>query len=181
MLAKTGGATLFMVLIVAMTARAQDHDLAEGEKFYTSQCKICHGSVSQQTGLDAPGPSRPSFRLAMHHAQESTMFDIPVRLIADPVGAVGDPLVGAAGEPIAFTVPYGPHLRGVIGRPAGTVEGWRYSSTLLKTLKGMEWTEAALDVWITNTQAWVPGVYMFYKQPDADIRRKIILYLKANP
>jgi cytochrome c2 len=48
-------------------------------------------------------------------------------------------------------------------------------------LKGMEWNDAALDVWITNPQAWVPGVYMYYKQPDVEIRRKIVLYLKANP
>ena len=40
--------------------------------------------------------------------------------------------------------------------------------------------DASLDVWITNTQKWVPGVYMFYKQPDPAVRRKIILYLKAN-
>ena len=50
-----------------------------------------------------------------------------------------------------------------------------------KALKGMEWNDAALDVWITNPQKWVPGVYMFYKQQDPEVRRKIIHYLKANP
>jgi len=75
----------------------------------------------------------------------------------------------------------GPNLRGIVGRPAGSVEGYTYSNTMLKTLKGMEWTEAALNVWITNPQAWVPGVYMYYKQADPEIRRKIILYLKSNP
>lgn len=39
----------------------------------------------------------------------------------------------------------------------------------------------ALDVWITNLQAWVPGVYIFCKQRNAEVRRKIIPYLKANP
>jgi cytochrome c2 len=34
-------------------------------------------------------------------------------------------------------------------------------------------------VWITDPQAWVPGVYMFYKQRDVEVRRKIIEYLKA--
>ena len=109
------------------------------------------------------------------------MRDFPARLIADPVVAPADALAAAAGEFFAFAPPFGPHLRGIVGRPAGTVEGFDYSATMLKTLKGMEWTEAALDVWITNPQAWVPGVYMFYKQPDPEIRRKIILYLKANP
>ena len=82
---------------------------------------------------------------------------------------------------IAFAPPFGPNLRGIVGRPAGSVEGYTYSNTMLKTLKGMEWTEAALNVWITNPQAWVPGVYMYYKQADPEIRRKIILYLKSNP
>jgi cytochrome c2 len=49
----------------------------------------------------------------------------------------------------------------------------------MKTLKGMEWNDAALNVWITDTQSWVPGVYMFYKQRDPEVRRKIIEYLKA--
>lgn len=81
---------------------------------------------------------------------------------------------------IAVAPPYGPNLRGVYGRPAGTVPGFVYSSAFLKSLKGMEWNDAALDVWITNSQKWVPGVYMFYKQTDPEVRRKIILYLKAN-
>ena len=50
----------------------------------------------------------------------------------------------------------------------------------MASLQGMEWNEAALDVWMTNPQAWVPGVYMFYKQKDPEIRRKILVYLKAN-
>ena len=88
---------------------------------------------------------------------------------------------GSTGERLAFAPPFGPNLRGIIGRPAGTVEGFTYSNTMMKTLKGMEWSEAALNVWITDPQAWVPGVYMYYKQKDPEIRRKIILYLKANP
>ncbi|MDP2322690.1 MAG: hypothetical protein Q8N51_01495, partial [Gammaproteobacteria bacterium] len=81
---------------------------------------------------------------------------------------------------LAVSPPYGPSLRGVYGRPAGSVEGFSYSNTFLQTLKGMEWNEATLDVFLTNTQTWVPGIYMFYKQRNADVRRKIIQYLKAN-
>jgi len=81
---------------------------------------------------------------------------------------------------LAFAPPFGPPLNGVYGRKAGSVPGFDYSSTLLATLKDLVWDDASLNVWITNPQAWVPGVYMFYKQPDAEIRRKIIAYLKAN-
>lgn len=86
----------------------------------------------------------------------------------------------AQGVRIAVAPPYGPNLRGILRRVAGTVAGFNYSDTFLQALSGMEWTEAALDVWITDTRRWVPGVTMFFKQPDPQIRRKIILYLKAN-
>jgi len=175
---KSAAVAFSLALFVVPIAQAGDSDLAEGEALYTSQCKYCHGNVSQQTGA-APSPS--SVRLAMHQEPGSTVRDFPVRLMTDPVALPVDAHGAAAGGPIAFAPPFGPHLRGIVGRPAGTVEGFGYSNTLLKTLKGMEWTEAALDVWITSPQAWVPGVYMFYKQPNAEIRRKIILYLKANP
>jgi cytochrome c len=101
-------------------------------------------------------------------------------------GAVSDVARGLLDTPdtvdmqLAFAPPFGPNLKGVYGRPAGAIADYEYSSTFMKALKGMEWNDAALDVWITNPQAWVPGVYMYYKQPDQDVRRKIILYLKAN-
>ena len=181
MACKSAAVALSLALFVAPTAQAGDADLEQGAALYTSQCKICHGSVSPQAGPGVPAPSRASVRLAMHQPPSSTVRDFPARLIADPDAAPADVPAGQAGEPVAFAPPFGPHLRGIIGRPAGSVEGFGYSSTLLKTLKGMEWTEAALDVWITNPQAWVPGVYMFYKQRDPEVRRKIIQYLKANP
>lgn len=169
---RSAAVAISLALTVVAAAQAGDLDLEQGEKLYTSQCKICHGSVSQQTGLGVPPRLPASVQLAMHQLPGTTARDFPVRLAAD--------LAGTPADTVAFAPPFGPHLRGIIGRPAGTVEGFAYSLTFLKTLKGMEWTEAALDVWITSPQAWVPGVYMFYKQPDAQIRRKIILYLKAN-
>jgi len=133
-------------------------DLSEGKELYVSQCKLCHGSLDETAGQLRHSPT---LQLAM---LEST----------------GGPAT-VQDAYIAFAPPFGPNLRGVVGRPAGSVEGFTYSKTMLKTLKGMEWTEAALNVWITNPQAWVPGVYMYYKQADPEIRRKIILYLKSNP
>jgi cytochrome c2 len=158
------------------TANAQEGDLAEGAKLYVSQCKICHGSVSAADQAQAaPVPPRWQLaRLAMQHGAQPVRTDSPMPLVAD-LGAAS-----STADLLAFAPPFGPHLRGVYGRPAGTVEEFQYSITFLKTLKGMEWNDAALDVWITNPQAWVPGVYMFYKQPDREIRRKIIEYLKAS-
>jgi cytochrome c2 len=140
----------------AGTARAADDDVAAGERLYIAQCKICHGSVHPDAAL----PSQQRFALS---GTQTQVTDAP-------------PIV----DRVAFAPPFGPHLRGVFGRPAGSVEGFDYSKALLTNLKGMEWNEASLDVWITGPQLWVPGVYMFYKQPDAEVRRKIIAYLKAN-
>ena len=166
-------------------ANAQQGDLAEGEQLYTSQCKICHGSVSAVQTSDAVPPHWQLVRLAMQHGGGHTRTDASSAMTAaaQTAPASRTALAGADAngrEQLAFAPPFGPHLRGVYGRPAGSVEGFQYSSTFMKTLKGMEWNDAALDVWITSPQAWVPGVYMFYKQPDPEVRRKIILYLKAN-
>jgi cytochrome c len=125
---------------------------------------LCHGNASASTTGQLASP----LRLAMQGATA-----------ADVTGGLWDGRTGAPLQ-LAFAPPFGPNLRGVYGRPAGTVADFQYSSTFLKMLKGMEWNDAALDVWITNPQAWVPGVYMYYKQPDVEIRRKIVLYLKAN-
>ena len=166
---------LSILAFPAMTgiAAAQQSDLAAGEELYTSQCKICHGSVTAVRTGDASRTraTARSVYLAMQQGSRDNRTDFP---------SLGSLELSPAIQ-LAFAPPFGPNLRGVFGRPAGTVKGFDYSKTFLSTLKGMEWNEAALDVWITNPQAWVPGVYMYYKQPDPEVRRKIIEYLKANP
>ncbi len=82
---------------------------------------------------------------------------------------------------LAFAMPYGPTLRGVIGRPAGTVPGFEYSKAFLNELGGKVWDAESLDVFITDSQRRAPGARMFYRQPDPDIRRSIIDYLAASP
>lgn len=75
-------------------------------------------------------------------------------------------------------LPHGPTLSGVIGREAGTVPGYQYSRAFLATLRGVVWTRATLDRWITDSSAWVPGAIMVYRQPDPSIRARIIDYLE---
>lgn len=175
------GGGLLCALILAATASARDGDLIEGADLYRSQCMICHGNMTPETVGNSPVPLRMhAVRVAMDNGTANTVTDGSVRLIF-PVREPANGAVTPAHGRIAFAPPFGPNLRGIVGRRAGTVEGFVYSQTFMKTLAGMEWSEAALDVWITNTQAWVPGVYMFYKQTDPEIRRKIIAYLKANP
>lgn len=145
--------------LVLRMALAGDTDVAEGEKLYVAQCQICHGMNAEKADKAAHRfPGGPALMLASR--ESGHRVDVP--------------------DMLAFAPPFGPNLRGVYMRPAGAQEGYVYSPAFLKALKGMPWNEAALDVWITNTQAWVPGVYMFYKQPNEDVRRKIISYLKSK-
>lgn len=75
----------------------------------------------------------------------------------------------------------GPNLHGVIGRPAGSVEGFKYSPAFQAGKGDIVWDAAALDRWITDPQAMIPGVVMLYKQADPDKRRLIIEYLEQAP
>jgi cytochrome c len=70
----------------------------------------------------------------------------------------------------------GPKHRGVIGRPAGSVQDYNYSAALKNS--GLTWDEPTLDRWLTNPSALVPGTKMFFKIDDAQARADIIAYLK---
>jgi cytochrome c len=71
----------------------------------------------------------------------------------------------------------GPNLVGVVGRPAGTVAGWDFS-TALKDSK-VTWTEENLQKWLTDTTAFVPGAKMDLKVPNRIEREDVIAYLKT--
>ena len=70
----------------------------------------------------------------------------------------------------------GPSLFGLIGRRAGSVDGFHYSPGFAKA--DFAWDEAKLDAWITNPQAMIPGTVMAYRQAKPEIRAAIIAYLK---
>jgi cytochrome c len=70
----------------------------------------------------------------------------------------------------------GPPLVQIVGRPAGKIEGFRYSQGLVNA--DFVWDEARLDAWLTNPQALIPGVVMAYRQGKPETRAAIIAYLK---
>ena len=73
----------------------------------------------------------------------------------------------------------GPNLAGVIGRPAGSAAGFKYSAGFAQA--GFAWDAERLDAYLTNPQAVIPGSMMPYKQANADTRAAIISYLVAQP
>jgi cytochrome c len=70
----------------------------------------------------------------------------------------------------------GPSLFAIVGRRAGTAEGFHYSAGFGKA--DFVWDDARLDAWITNPQAMLPGTVMAYRQARPEIRAAIIAYLK---
>lgn len=70
----------------------------------------------------------------------------------------------------------GPSLFGVVGRTAGSVEGFKYSPA--NKGSGITWDEATLDSYINNPQKVVKGTIMPYPGlKDATQRANLIAYL----
>ena len=71
----------------------------------------------------------------------------------------------------------GPPLVKLVGREAGTYQGFRYSPGLAQAK--FVWDDSRLDAWLSNPQAVVAGSTMAYRQSKADVRAAIINYLKG--
>ena len=73
----------------------------------------------------------------------------------------------------------GPSLAGIVGRKAGTVEGFKYSEANAKS--GVTWTEEKLNQFLEKPQRVIPKTKMIFAGiPDAQKRADMIAYLK-NP
>lgn len=68
------------------------------------------------------------------------------------------------------------HLR-VFGQRAGSVADYEYSAALKNS--GVVWDERALDRWLADPEAFIPGNYMGYPVRSARDRADIIAYLKS--
>ncbi|MGD9670633.1 MAG: cytochrome c family protein [Hyphomicrobiaceae bacterium] len=70
----------------------------------------------------------------------------------------------------------GPHLDGVLGRKAGSVDGFNYSEAMKNS--GITWNEAELDKYLKDPKADIPGNKMVFVgiKDDAD-RADLVAYL----
>ena len=72
----------------------------------------------------------------------------------------------------------GPHLVGIIGRKAGSVEGFSYSQAMKQS--GIVWDEATLDKYLADPKADVPHTKMaFVGLSSEEDRQNVIAYLKS--
>jgi cytochrome c len=98
---------------------------------------------------------------------------------------VGDPVRGKAlfekrctGCHALETNHEGPRLRGVYGRNAGSVVGFPYSDALKRA--HIAWDEQALERWLTDPDAFLPGNNMDFLVPKPQERKDLIAYLKQS-
>jgi len=71
----------------------------------------------------------------------------------------------------------GPPLQGVIGRRAGTMPGFRYSSAMASS--GITWNASNLSAYLADPRGVVPGGKMKDKLTKASDRDNVIAYLAS--
>src|SRR5215470_775731 len=76
----------------------------------------------------------------------------------------------------------GPLLNDIIGRKAGTIEGFPYSEANKSAgSKGLVWTEDVLFKYLENPLAFMPGTKMaFAGLKDPQDRKDVIAFLKKH-
>ncbi len=82
----------------------------------------------------------------------------------------------------AATNKVGPILNDIIGRAAGTIEGYNYSDANKQAgAKGLVWTEEVMFKYLENPLSFMPGTKMaFAGLKDEQDRKDVIAYLKKN-
>ena len=135
------------------------------------------------------------FKVSLGRTGRSTLTVsiIMLAIVATALGyATEAPAPATGGDPVRGKTVYqvcmachsldeddvGPRHRGVVGRVAGSVDGYAYSPALKRS--GLVWNAANLDRWLTNPQALVPGAKMFFAMPDARDRADVIAYLSEQ-
>ena len=75
----------------------------------------------------------------------------------------------------------GPDLYGVVNRPKGSHEGFKYSAAMQeRAAKGEKWTFENLDAFIANPKGYLPGTAMGYAGlKEADKRADVLAYLRS--
>jgi cytochrome c len=72
----------------------------------------------------------------------------------------------------------GPPYTGLVGRKAGTVQGFGYSQALRNS--NIVWSEETLDAWLRSPNELVPGNIMGISVRDPVSRANLVAYLKTR-
>ena len=81
-------------------------------------------------------------------------------------------------NPGADAKTYGPSLVGVVGRRAGSIDGFAYSDALKNS--GIVWTDTSLQAWMADNDGMLPGTRMRHiGVTDKAEQEMIVVYLKS--
>ena len=163
---------------VTITKRASDINV-------TPEFHVIRYSYSDGSGAAAPAPAAEVVQEAQAAPAETTATDAVVE------AAAVDPALVAAGEAAwkqcrtchqvgdKARNGTGPVLNGVVGRPAGVADGFRYSPAFKTAAEGgLVWNAETLDAFLTDPAKMIPKNRMAFRGiKDADERAGIIAYL----
>lgn len=134
-------------------------------------------------------PEKPGYAIEVAEAPAAGEAAAPAKE-AVPIGvllATADPAKGQASAKACMSChsfekggpnKVGPDLWDVVERPLAVHEGFAYSEAL--KAKGGNWTFDALNHFIANPKAWVPGTKMGYSGMKDDAKRADLLaYLRT--
>ena len=144
---------------------------------------------AEQKQAEAPAEQQP--------AAEQPAAEAPAEQQTAQAPAA-EPAAGGAGDPAAGKKVFnkckachfvdkeknkvGPYLKGVVGRKAAAVEGFKYSEAMkAKAAEGLVWTEENLKAYLAAPKKFVPGNKMAFAglKKEKDIA-DVIAYLKSN-
>jgi cytochrome c len=147
---------------------------------------IASGAIFAQ-----PVPAKPGYVIEVKQEQSTTPGSQPAAPAAVPIANLLASASVQEGEQTAKEcelchnlgkgqgAKIGPDLYGVVGRKVASEPGFNYSDAL--KAKGGTWTFDALNVWLTNPRADVPGTLMTFAGIDNEKQRaNVIAYLNSN-
>ncbi len=76
----------------------------------------------------------------------------------------------------------GPNLKGIVGKPAGAVEGFKYSKAMKKAAAdGLVWTDENLDKFLKKPKKFMKKTKMSFAGLKKEDRRKAVIeFLKSK-
>ena len=127
----------------------------------------------------------PTMSLLRSSAKRALPLIGLLALCRGPAIAAGDPAKGKAvyaqrcGS--CHSIEYngtGPAHRGLLGRKAGTVPDFAYSTALKSS--SVTWSAETLNAWLSDPEKFIPGQKMWISVPDPVERQDVIAYLQAE-